>query len=149
MNQLYYEKTDVKTISYAAVRVILGGYLLIHSIINVLNYNQFISDTMKYFEKDSSFNFLAELAPLVPLMEFFIAGMIILGLYTSVSLKWAVGLGIFFTIFFHVTGDYETALVHCYTLLAKTSLYLLIAYNKLSLDYYNIWKEQESISKVR
>jgi hypothetical protein len=28
MNQLYYEKTDVKTI-HAAVRVILGGYLLI------------------------------------------------------------------------------------------------------------------------
>lgn len=135
--------------SYGALRVSLGIYLFEHAIANVLNYNEFVVESMIYFNEEGNLKFLSELAPLVPLMEFFIASMITLGLYTKTILKWAIGLGIFFTVFFHSTGDFQTALLHCYSLQVKIVLYLLIYYDKISLDFYNIWQVYKAAHRTK
>jgi uncharacterized membrane protein YphA (DoxX/SURF4 family) len=149
MLHLYYLKNDWKSFLYAIVRVGLGLYLISHAILNLIHYDDFIEASRHYVPEGSGLEFLAYFTPAVPMLEFFIALMILGGLYTRLSLQWAIGLGIFFTILFHYTGDMETALVHSYTLSIKLILLFMIYYNKFSADYYNIWmvlqeKERQS-----
>ncbi len=139
MSHLYTSKNDWKTFLYALIRVSLGSYLLAHAILNMINFDSFLELSMAYIPTGSSLEFLAQLAPLVPLVEFFIALMILLGLYTRISLLWAIALGVFFTLLFHYLGDTETALVHSYTLVLKVGLFYSLFYNKYSADYHNLW----------
>lgn len=139
MQSFYYKRNDFKIVLYGLARILLGAYLLIHAMANVLNYDYFIAESLSYFGKENAFRVLANLTPIVPLLEFFLAILIVFGIYTKSTLKWAIGLGLFFTIFFHATGDYETALIHSYTSAIKVVLYTFIAYNTFSLDYYNLW----------
>ncbi|AGC75405.1 DoxX-like protein [Nonlabens dokdonensis] len=139
MSHLYSSKNNWKTFLYAVIRVALGSYLLVHAIYNLANFETFIELSMGYIPTDSPLEFLAQLTPLVPLVEFFIALMILLGLYARISLIWAIVIGVFFTSLFHYLGDTETALVHSYTLILKVGLFYSLYYNKYSADYYNLW----------
>ncbi|BAO55897.1 DoxX family protein [Nonlabens marinus] len=144
----YYEKTDYKTISYAVIRVALGGYLLFHSIIGIIDFDQFMVTALSYFEEGSSISFLAYLTPIVPFMEFFLALMILTGLYTRLALQWAIGVGIFFMLFFHFTDDLTSALEHAYGVIVKISLLSLLFLNKYSLDYYNLWNVSKETKTI-
>jgi uncharacterized membrane protein YphA (DoxX/SURF4 family) len=139
MPQFYSLQNDWKTICYFITRLSLGMYLLIHAIINLIEYQSFIFTAREYVPLESPLGFLANFTPIVPLLEFFLALMIILGLYTRISLIWAIVLGVFFTFIFHFTGDLETALTHAYSLILKVGLFYSIYYNKYSADYYNVW----------
>jgi uncharacterized membrane protein YphA (DoxX/SURF4 family) len=139
MSQFYSSKNNWKTFLYAVIRVALGSYLLVHALNNLINFENFIELSMDYVPQNSPLEFLAHLAPLVPLIEFFIALMIFLGLYARLSFIWAIFLGIFFTSLFHYSGDTETALVHSYTLILKIGLFYYLYHNKYSADYYNQW----------
>lgn len=145
MTQFYSSQNNWKTISYLIVRVGLGSYLLIHSLINLNNYDQFIQLSIPYVPQGSELGFLANFTPVVPLLEFFIALMILTGLYARKSLMWAIGLGFFFTALFHYTGDIKTALTYSYTLILKVGLFYSLHYNKFSADYYNLWTTQQAI----
>lgn len=149
MHPLYYLKNDKLIFIYSFFRIFLGVYLLFHAIVNVMNYDVFLTESKTYFEVGSPFIFLSYLTPIVPLLEFFLAGVIILGLYTIPAMKWALGLGIFFTLFFHFTGDLETALIHCYTVVIKLPLLIYVRYNKFSLDYYNEFQVKMETIRVR
>ena len=137
--QFYSLNNDWKTIAYLVVRFSLGLYLLVHAVNNLIDYQSFIFSAREYVPEESALGFLANLTPIVPLLEFFLALMILFGLYTRISLIWAMGLGIFFTAIFHFSGDFETALAHCYSLIFKVGLFYTIYYNKFSADYYNVW----------
>lgn len=137
MQLFYSSKNNWKTILYVFIRVALGSYLCIHSIYNLANFQSLIELSIGYIPVNSPLEFLAQLTPIVPLIEFFISLMIILGLYTRLSLMWGTILGIFFTSFFHYLGDTETALLHSYTLTLKVGLFFTLFYNKYSADYYN------------
>lgn len=144
----FYTATDYKTILYAIARVALGSYLLFHSILGVMDFDQFMITALSYFEEDSSISFLAYLSPVVPFMEFFLAVMILTGLYTQIALRWAIGIGIFFMIFFHYTGDLTGAMEHAYSVIVKGLLLSFIYYNKYSLDYYNLWKVARETASI-
>ncbi len=144
----YYENTDYKTILYALVRIGLGGYLLFHSILGIMDFDQFMVTALSYFEPGSSISFLAYLTPIVPFMEFFLALMIFTGLYTSAALKWAIGVGVFFMLFFHFTGDLDAALENAYTVILKVSLVCMLSLNKYSLDYYNLWNVTKETNTI-
>lgn len=139
MPQFYSSRNNWKTIIYALIRIALGSYLLLHAINNLINFESFIEISMSYIPADSKLEFLAHLTPLVPLVEFFIASMILLGIYTRSSLIGAIALGIFFTFLFHYFGDVETALTHSYTLILKVGLFYTLYYNKFSADYLNVY----------
>lgn len=145
MTQLYTSQNNWKTILYLIVRVGLGSYLLIHALINLINYDEFIQLAVQYVPEGSELGFLANFTPIVPLLEFFIALMILTGLYARKSLMWAIGLGVFFTALFHYTGDIKTALIHSYTLTLKVGLFYSLYYNKFSADYYNLWTTHRAI----
>jgi uncharacterized membrane protein YphA (DoxX/SURF4 family) len=144
----YYDKTDYKTIIYALVRIALGSYLLFHSIIGILDFDEFMVTALSYFADDSSISFLAYLTPIVPFMEFFLALMILTGLYTRIALQYAIGIGMFFMLFFHFTGDLNADLEHAYSVIVKVSLICLVYLNKYSLDYYNMWKVAKESSSI-
>ncbi|AZQ44032.1 MauE/DoxX family redox-associated membrane protein [Nonlabens ponticola] len=143
----FYLRTDIKTIIYGITRVGLGIYLLSHAAMAFMDFDQFMATALSYFPEDSGLSFLAYLTPIVPFMEFFLAVMILAGIYTKLALKWAIGIGIFFTVFFHYTGDLDGALTHSYSLLVKIFLLFTIFYNKFSLDYYNMWKVSQESSE--
>ncbi|WP_124980035.1 MauE/DoxX family redox-associated membrane protein [Nonlabens xiamenensis] len=149
MPQLYHTKTDWKSILYFTVRFGLGFYLFVHAVLNLIHYNDFVLMSRQYVPEDSAFGFLAYFTPAVPLIEFFIASMLLIGLYTRMSLKWGISLGVFFTALFHLTGDLETALIHSYTLILKVALFYTIYYNKFSADYFNIWQAVREKSRSR
>ncbi len=111
--------------------------------------DQFMVVALSYFPDESSISFLAYLTPIVPFMEFFLAVMILTGLYTKPALKWAIGIGAFFMLFFQFTGDLPEALEHAYTLIVKVSLLFMIYYNKYSLDYYNVWKVARETKSIQ
>jgi|GEM_PF-7031431 len=144
----YYDKTDYKTIVYALVRISLGAYLLFHSIIGIIDFDEFMVTALSYFADDSSISFLAYLTPIVPFMEFFLALMILTGIYTRAALQWAIGIGMFFMLFFHFTGDLSAALEHAYSVIIKASLLCMVYLNKYSLDYYNMWKVARERSTI-
>ncbi|WP_405369205.1 DoxX family protein [Nonlabens sp. Asnod2-A12] len=145
MTQFYSSQNNWKTITYLIVRVGLGSYLLIHAIVNLVNYDEFIQLAVQYVPQGSELGFLANFTPIVPLLEFFIALMILTGLYARKSLIGAIVLGVFFTALFHYTGDIQTALTHSYTLILKVGLFYSLYYNKFSADYYNLWTTHQAI----
>jgi uncharacterized membrane protein YphA (DoxX/SURF4 family) len=144
----YYPKTDYRTVLYTIVRIGLGAYLLFHSVLGVVDMDEFMVTALSYFSKDSSISFLAYLTPIVPFMEFFLGVMILTGVYTLVALKWAIGIGVFFMLFFHFTGDLSEALEHAYSIMVKLSLAFLIYYNKCSLDYYNLMVATREVKSI-
>jgi uncharacterized membrane protein YphA (DoxX/SURF4 family) len=144
----YYPKTDYRTVLYTIVRIGLGAYLLFHSVLGVIDMDEFMVIALSHFSKDSSISFLAYLTPIVPFMEFFLGVMILTGVYTQVALKWAIGIGVFFMLFFHFTGDLSEALEHAYSIMIKLSLAFLIYYNKYSLDYYNLMVATREVKSI-
>jgi uncharacterized membrane protein YphA (DoxX/SURF4 family) len=145
----YYLKTDYRTILYTIVRVGLGAYLLFHSVIGILDMDEFMVTALSYFPEGSSLSFLAYLTPIIPFMEFFLAIMILTGIYTKAALKWAMGVGLFFMLFFHFIGDLSGALEHAYSVMIKLSLLFLIYYNKYSLDYYNLKVVTKEVTSIQ
>ena len=83
----FYINTDYRTILYAICRVGLGVYLLIHSILRVIDFDEFLATAIAYLPEESSIAFLAYLTPLIPFMEFFLAVMILTGIYTNIALN--------------------------------------------------------------
>ena len=125
----YYPNTDYKTILYTIGRVGLGAYLLFHSVLGIIDMDEFMVTALSYFPEGSSISFLAYLTPIIPFMEFFLAIMILTGIYTKAALKWAIGIGLFFMLFFHFIDDLPEALEHAYSVMIKLSLLFLIYYN--------------------
>jgi uncharacterized membrane protein YphA (DoxX/SURF4 family) len=145
----YYSKTNYRTILYTVARVGLGAYLLFHSVLGIIDMDEFMVTALSYFSKGSSISFLAYLTPIVPFMEFFLAVMILTGIYTQAALKWAIGIGVFFMLFFHFTGDLPEALEQAYSIMVKLSLAFLICYNKYSLDYYNLIVAAREVNSIQ
>ncbi|WP_194852111.1 DoxX family protein [Nonlabens antarcticus] len=148
MRELY-NKTDYRSIGYAVGRIGMGSYLLFHAITSIMDMDQFMVTALSYFTDNSPISFLTYLTPIIPFMELFLAIMILMGLYTRIALKWAVGIGVFFMLFFQLTGDFASALEHSYGVTVKISLIFLIYYNKFSLDYYNLWKVSREIKSIQ
>lgn len=144
----FYDKTDFKTILYSISKIGLGLYLLVHAVFSLIDFDKFMVTALTYLPEDSPISFLAYLTPVIPFMEFFLALMILTGLYTRPALKWAIAVGIFFVVIFHFLGDLSSALEHCYSVGVKMVLLYGIFYNKFSLDYYNLWKVEKEIQSI-
>lgn len=134
---------------YALSRVGLGVYLLIHAVHGLLDFDNFMVSALNYLPEESSIAFLAYLTPIIPFMEFFLALMILLGLYTAPALRWAIGIGAFFVMMFHFLGDLSIALEHAYSVVIKMALLHAVVYNKFSLDYYNLWNVQKEAKSIQ
>ncbi|KQC33253.1 hypothetical protein AAU57_07930 [Nonlabens sp. YIK11] len=143
----FYPKSDIRTLLYAMLRVGLGLYLLIHAVIGLMDMDNFMLTALGYLE-DSSVEFLAYLTPIIPFMEFFLAVMILTGIYTRAALQWATGIGIFFILMFHYLDDLSSALEHAYTVVIKLTLIIGVYYNKFSLDYYNLWNVRKEVASI-
>ncbi|PRP66128.1 hypothetical protein [Nonlabens agnitus] len=143
----FYPKSDIRTLLYAMLRVGLGLYLLIHAVIGLMDMDNFMLTALGYLE-DSSVEFLAYLTPIIPFMEFFLAVMILTGIYTKAALQWATGIGIFFMLMFHYLDDLSSALEHSYTVVIKLTLIIGIYYNKFSMDYYNLWNVRKEVASI-
>ena len=91
-----YNQTDYRSILYVCVRVILGLYLLLHSISGLWDFDQFMVTALGYFPEESAMSYIAYLTPVIPFIEFFLAIMILAGIYTKSALFWAIGIGLFF-----------------------------------------------------
>ncbi|SCY13157.1 hypothetical protein SAMN05192588_1300 [Nonlabens sp. Hel1_33_55] len=144
----FYPKSDLRTLLYAALRIGLGLYLLIHAVIGLMDMDNFMLTALSYLEEDSSIAFLAYLTPIIPFMEFFLAVMILTGIYTKAALQWATGIGVFFMLMFHYLDDFPSALEHAYTVVIKLTLIIGIYYNKFSLDYYNLWNVKKEVKTI-
>ncbi len=148
MNSNNFISSNYKPLLYAVIRISLGAYLLLHSLESVLGMDEFMTQALSYFEKNSSFTVLTYLIPVVPFVEFFLAVLILSGLYTNLALLWAIAVGAVFMAFFHYAGDLNNAMDHSYTVLIKLMLLNFLSYNKFSLDYYNQWKVQKEFEST-
>ncbi|MDP5078578.1 MAG: hypothetical protein NWQ19_10800 [Nonlabens sp.] len=145
MNVEFYRKTDYKTVLYAFVRVAFSGYLLVDAVIETLNH-KFLSQASlsKPFEGGFS-DFVTELAPVIFMIEFFISGMMFIGIYTKISLTAMLGVFTLHMILFYSVGATEAVISEGYALSIALTLLIFVSYNKFSLDFYHIWQtEMES-----
>ncbi|WOI24122.1 hypothetical protein [Nonlabens ulvanivorans] len=140
MKHLYQTQNDQFSVAYFLLRTILGAYLIYHASLNLFDFDAFYLDSINYSDKTGFQNLLGIVSPFLPFVELFIGVLILTGLYTSVCLRWSIILGILVTIFLHISGDYQAALWHTYLIVAKVILVSNLYYNRLSVDYYQLWQ---------
>ncbi|PQJ30480.1 hypothetical protein BST92_00335 [Nonlabens arenilitoris] len=140
MKHLYQTKNDQYSIAYLFLRVLLGAYLIYHAGSNLFDFDSYYMDSINYSSTLNFQNLLSMITPFLPFVELFIGVLILTGLYTSVCLRWSIALGILVTVFLHFNDDYHGALWHTYLIVAKVILISNLYYNRLSVDYYQLWQ---------
>ncbi|EAS18807.1 hypothetical protein FNJ87_16020 [Nonlabens mediterrranea] len=140
MKHLYQTQTDQFSILYLIVRILLGAYLIYHASLNLFDFDAFYLDSINYTNDSGYQSMLGMISPFLPFIELFIGVLILTGLYTSVCLRWSILLGIIVTAFLHFNGDFQGALWHTYLIVAKVILVSNLYYNRLSVDYYQLWQ---------
>lgn len=144
----YHGKNDFPVYLYTILRIGLGLYLLFHALDHIIHFNQYLKDTEAYLGEDSMSTILQLFIPIVPMIEFFIALMITMGLYTRISLIGAIATGIIFIIAFFLFEDYDAGIVLLYSLAVKTLLLFTVKYNRISADYRNIQIAEKEMNEL-
>ncbi len=125
------------------LKKIIGGILILHAIVNVVVYLDFLDRLDVYFSNTSLFNniFLKLTAPLVPFEEFTLGLFLLLGFYEKRTLQVGTVLFLFFCCFLLSAGFTGLGLAHgVVSLLMLVFLFHHMGWNvpnRLRLKYFS------------
>ncbi|MFD0861186.1 MauE/DoxX family redox-associated membrane protein [Sungkyunkwania multivorans] len=128
-----------KVLTYAIIRMLLGTTLIVHAVLSIFSYQDFLVRLDDYFDTTQVFNnlFLRLTAPLVPFEEFAVGLFIATGLFTKNTLKIGSFLLLFFAAFLWSAGELDRAILHFGTVVTMMILLYNNEYNLYSLDWHN------------
>ncbi|MBW1298807.1 MauE/DoxX family redox-associated membrane protein [Aquimarina litoralis] len=126
-----------KVYLYTAIRGLLGVFLTLHAIYNVLIYTDFLVEIEMYFKTSELFNydFIEALAPLVPFEEFILGMFLILGVFTKEVLICSLFLFAFISIFLLDANFPVLSALHMFFFMVTLLLLKKHNYNLKSMDY--------------
>lgn len=149
MDVEFYSKTDYKTVLYALARAAFSGYLLVDAVIETLYHKFLFQESLSKPFVGGFSHFVTDLIPFIFMIEFFIASMMFIGIYTKISLTAMLGVFTLHMILFYSVGATEAFISEGYALSIALTLLIFVSYNKFSLDFYNVWQTEMESQRLK